>query len=92
MSIDLASGAVRKWVMGGDGVRRWDDGEEEDMKCVDCGRFCAPVEWKMIYSGSPPEPSREVYKCEACVNKHGSFGPQCGIKPERSCGVMESAK
>jgi len=57
-------------------------------KCHDCGRFCHPVEWKMLYSGALPEPSEEIYKCEACVKKNGSFKPQHGIKPECSCGIL----
>lgn len=55
-------------------------------KCRDCGKLCRPVEWKMIYSGALPEPQEEIYKCAACVEKHGSFIPQHGIKPEYSCG------
>ena len=55
-------------------------------KCHDCGRFCHPVAWKMIYSGVLPEPQEEIYRCAPCVEKHGSFEPQRGIKPEYSCG------
>jgi len=57
-------------------------------KCHDCGRFCHPVEWKMIYSGALPEPQEEIYKCASCVERHGSFRPQTGIKPEHSCGSL----
>lgn len=57
-------------------------------KCHDCGKFCRPVEWKMIYSGALPEPQEEIYKCAPCVEKHGSFVPQHGIKPEHSCGSL----
>jgi|GEM_PF-2724224 len=57
-------------------------------KCRDCGKFCRPVEWKMVYSGALPEPQEEIYKCAACVEKHGSFVPQHGIKPECSCGNL----
>ena len=57
-------------------------------KCHDCGKFCHPVEWKMIYSGALPEPQEEIYKCAPCVEKHGSFVPQAGIKPECSCGNL----
>jgi len=57
-------------------------------KCHDCGKFCRPVEWKMIYSGVLLEPQEEIYKCAPCVKKHGSFYPQSGIKPECSCGIM----
>ena len=55
-------------------------------KCHDCGKFCRPVEWQMIYSGVLPEPQEEIYKCAACAEKRGSFEPQPGIKPEHSCG------
>jgi len=55
-------------------------------KCHDCGKFCRPVEWKMIYSGALPEPQEEIYRCAPCVEKHGLFEPQHGIKPEYSCG------
>ena len=57
-------------------------------KCHDCGKFCRPVEWKMIYSGALPEPQEEIYKCAACAEKRGSFVPQHGIKPEHSCGSL----
>lgn len=57
-------------------------------KCHNCGRFCRPVEWKMIYSGVLPEPQEEIYKCAACVEKYGSFEPQSGIKPRYSCGHL----
>jgi hypothetical protein len=60
-------------------------------KCRDCGRFCRPVEWKMIYSGVLPEPQEEIYKCSACVTKNGSFKPQHGIVAEHSCGKLSSA-
>ena len=56
--------------------------------CHDCGKFCRPAEWKMIYSGALPEPQEEIYKCAACVEKNGSFRPQAGIKPECSCGRL----
>lgn len=55
-------------------------------KCHDCGKFCHPVEWKMIYSGALLEPQEEIYKCATCTKKNGSFAPQHGIKPEYSCG------
>lgn len=57
-------------------------------KCHDCGKFCRPVEWQMIYSGALPEPQEEIYKCAGCVEKNGSFEPQPGIKPECSCGHL----
>lgn len=57
-------------------------------RCIDCGKFCKPVEWKMIYSGILPEPDHEIFKCAACVEKNGSFMPQSGIKPAYSCGYI----
>ena len=42
----------------------------------------------MIYSGALPEPQEEIYKCTSCVERHGSFEPQPGIKPEHSCGHL----
>jgi len=60
-------------------------------RCHDCGKFCRPVEWKMIYSGVLPEPQEEIYKCAQCVQKNGSFQPQAGIKPEFSCGSITHA-
>ena len=57
-------------------------------KCHDCGKFCHPVEWKIIYSGALPEPQEEIYKCAGCAEKNGSFQPQEGIKPECSCGRL----
>ena len=57
-------------------------------KCHDCGQFCHPVEWKIIYSGALPEPQEEIYKCAGCAEKNGSFQPQEGIKPECSCGRL----
>ena len=57
-------------------------------KCHDCGRFCKPVVWKMIYSGVLPEPQEEIYKCATCVEKNGSFTPQHGIKSECSFGSL----
>lgn len=60
-------------------------------KCHDCGKFCRPVQWKMLYSGALPEPQEEIFKCAGCVEKHGSFEPQPGIKPEHSCGLLTPA-
>lgn len=57
-------------------------------KCHDCGKFCRPVEWKMLYSGVIPEPHEEIYLCAACSEKNGHFQPQPGIRPECSCGTV----
>lgn len=58
------------------------------IKCHQCGKFCIPVEWKMIYSGIIPEPDHEIFLCKPCVEKHGSFEPDSQIKPEFSCGKI----
>lgn len=58
-------------------------------KCSDCGRFCRPAAWKMLYSGSPPTPDEEIYKCAECLKTNGEYKPQDGIKPESSCGIMK---
>jgi hypothetical protein len=63
--------------------------------CTDCGRFFkfeSGVAWRMVYTGHPPEPDREIYKCRKCVEKNGPFAPQDGIKPECSCGIMKAAQ
>lgn len=57
-------------------------------KCHDCGRFCWPAAWKMVYSGALPEPDHEIFKCQRCLDSNGPFLPQHGIKPEYSCGLM----
>ena len=61
------------------------------MNCEYCGRFHdhgPGSAWMMVYSGSPPMPDREISRCRACVEKHGPFTPQHGIKPECSCGIV----
>jgi hypothetical protein len=61
------------------------------MNCSSCGRFFKfqpGVAWRMVYSGAIPMPDEEIYRCVACVEKHGPFEPQCGIKPEHSCGII----
>jgi hypothetical protein len=45
--------------------------------------------WKMVYSGWPPGPSEEIYKCKKCVETDGPFEPQHGIRPEASCGIFK---
>lgn len=60
-------------------------------RCDTCHRwFRATGEyaWKMIYTGTPPEPFGEVYRCPTCLKEHGPFSPQSGIKPEFSCGTV----
>jgi len=61
-------------------------------KCHDCGRFCVPAAWKLVYSGYPPSPDREIYRCAACTEKLGPFNPQHGIKPEFSCGQTQGGE
>lgn len=60
--------------------------------CHDCGKFCVPVAWKMVYSGFPPEPDREMVKCRPCFQENGPFIPQSGIRPEYSCGILAGAE
>lgn len=58
-------------------------------KCATCGRFFSSktgYSWKMKYSGYPPTPDEEIYRCFTCTEKYGTFIPQSGIKPEFSCG------
>lgn len=62
------------------------------IKCDSCGKFCKPVEWQMVYSGYPPEPDEEIYRCKRCVDKYGSFVPQDGIVPKFSCGKIQQSK
>ena len=59
--------------------------------CETCGKFhkCeSGSAWRMVYSGWPPQPDREVTRCVKCVAKHGAFEPQHGIVAKYSCGVV----
>lgn len=61
-------------------------------RCECCGRFmkCERGAAGMLrYSGHPPTPDRELYRCKNCVEKHGPFTPQHGIKPEASCWLFK---
>lgn len=61
------------------------------LNCDYCGRFHdhgPGSAWKMVYSGWPPEPDREITRCRACVQKYGPFEAQHGILPECSCGIV----
>ena len=63
---------------------------EHGIKCHDCGRFIriqTGTAWKMLYSGYPPSPDHEIFRCVPCVEKLGEFTPQHGIVPKYSCGV-----
>lgn len=60
-------------------------------KCYTCGKFFkfeTGVHWKMVYSGSPPEPYGQIFNCIRC----GPFYSQDGIKPEYSCGTIDITK
>lgn len=65
------------------------------MNCDRCGRFHdhgPGSAWRMVYSGAPPTPDREITRCRRCVEQHGPFQPQFGIKPEYSCGIVEAER
>jgi hypothetical protein len=60
--------------------------------CSTCGKFHnhgPGSAWKMVHSGYPPTPDRELSRCLKCVEKYGPFNPQSGIKPEYSCGIVQ---
>lgn len=60
------------------------------LNCHTCGRFHSGgpgSAWKLVHSGHPPMPDREITRCRKCVEKVGPFVPQSGIRPECSCGV-----
>ena len=63
------------------------------MRCECCGRFFSGAKgyaWKMIYSGHPPMPDHEIYRCPACVVTHGMFAHDERIRPECSCGYKSA--
>ena len=65
------------------------------MNCDRCGRFHdhgPGSAWKMIYSGYPPTPDREISRCKKCVETYGPFYPDLGIKPEYSCGLISEER
>lgn len=53
-------------------------------KCDSCGRF-ARIEpgasFGMSYSGWPPTPERELFKCKRCSTAHGPLQPREGFAP-----------
>lgn len=59
--------------------------------CDWCGRFmtCKPgASWAMVYSGFPPTPDREVFRCKSCTDLHGPLHAQAGIK-ETEAGIFQ---
>lgn len=62
------------------------------LSCDTCGRFHSGEPgsaWRMVYSlGVIPEPDREKTRCKRCVETHGPFHPQVGIRPDYSCGIV----
>jgi len=63
------------------------------LQCHSCGRFFKPqghAMWRMVFSGYPPSPDREIFICDACVQKFGPFEAQPGIKPDASCGYLKT--
>lgn len=61
-------------------------------KCYTCGKFCKPIEVQLIYSGYPLSPDKEIFRCQKCIDKYGSFKPQVGIKPEYSVFKLTKEK
>lgn len=65
----------------------------EPPKCDMCGRFmrCSPgASWAMRYSGWPPTPDHEAFRCAGCTEKAGPLSAQTGMRPE-TAGVFGSA-
>lgn len=61
------------------------------MRCHTCGRFMEykiGVAVKMTYSGYPPTPEEEIYRCVSCVDTYGGFDPQHGVD-KRSVWFVE---
>lgn len=53
------------------------------VKCDWCGRFMrceTGASWVMLYSGYPPTPDREVFRCKGCTEDHGPLTAQPGIR------------
>lgn len=51
-------------------------------KCDRCGRFMQCVDgasYAMRYSGFPPEPDHEAFRCKGCTQAVGPLMPQAGI-------------
>lgn len=60
------------------------------LNCCTCGRFMSVepgASWKMVYSGYPPTPDRELYQCKNCTEKHGALPTDPRIRPECSAGI-----
>ncbi len=60
-------------------------------RCFNCGKFCHPAAWKMVYSGAVPMPDHEIYRCKTCLRTVGPFYADPRIKPEHSCGLIGEA-
>ena len=59
--------------------------------CDACGRFHGQTKgasWAMRYSGWPPTPDREVFRCAPCTARLGPLEAQSGIRPEMAAGVV----
>lgn len=65
--------------------------EEQQMpKCDRCGRFmrCKPgASWAMRYSGCPPTPDHEAFRCATCTKANGPLSHQHGMR-EDTAGVF----
>lgn len=75
-----------------DCIVKLDDGSERmGNSCYDPhGKFVGwSLAWKMVYSGYPPTPDRELYQCKRCTDKHGALPTDPRIKPECSAGICK---
>jgi hypothetical protein len=59
-------------------------------KCDHCGRFMrceTGASFAMRYSGHPPTPDHEDFRCKSCTEIHGPLVAQAGIK-ETEAGMF----
>lgn len=60
-------------------------------RCDACGRFmrCEPgSSWAMRYSGYPPTPDYEAFRCLACTTEIGPLAAQIGMRSD-TAGVFK---
>ena len=60
-------------------------------KCDACGRFMqcrAGASWAMRYSGWPPTPDHEAFRCLDCTTTIGPLDSSPGMRPE-TAGIFK---